>query len=304
MEHITILLVGIRGSGKTTQTQLLCNQSNFIPLDKDKVFTNKQDNQWNTIIKFINTSNQGIIFDRCIRNIEDVYYLDHILRQKNRCLNIIICLDISISNALNRITIRGDGKPIKFGEELNTIQQIENSKFNFVKINASQSQEIVTHEILNIIKTINIVSQPIVPPILMNNIFMCTNPIILENIKNDIHFALQLKLQHKFPGTQISGYIDKQTLNELIPWLKNYFVSIKADGLRFLFVMDSNNAYLISSNYNSLYIIPNNLIPTTLLSIKGDFRKYNHNLSLIICYLKVKILQNIIFQQDYLFYKH
>lgn len=143
---LTIMLIGFRGSGKTT----LGNAYQALNLDcvfltkENTIFSEQRrhENPWVIINEIIQEHPQKtIIFDRFCRDEDDLYMLNHILQTNGRKLDAIVKINVPESIAQMRtlsrekecsqeLCIARKLKPIKFKAEQLTFDKIGSGFFS------------------------------------------------------------------------------------------------------------------------------------------------------------------------------
>ncbi|QBQ08119.1 adenylate kinase [Spiroplasma gladiatoris] len=125
---MNILLIGAPGSGKGTESELLCEQNGFTQLSTGDLFrsniANKTqlgleaknfmeqglyvpDNITNGMVKeYLKTKNSNLIFDGYPRTLDQAIELDKMLLEVNKKIDHVIYIDVNDSILLNRLTGR------------------------------------------------------------------------------------------------------------------------------------------------------------------------------------------------------
>jgi adenylate kinase family enzyme len=310
MSSIVLQLVGIRGAGKSTLGETFCQKhDNYVFLKKEAIFS-QRINIWTAVeieIQKAIENKKNIIFDRFYRSIEDIFYLENILHKYNLALNAIFNIVVPETVAHERVLLRNssqnsDNKPIKYTEELRSLETLKNSEFNkqkdwLIDIDGNQDKDQVLEQFTEKINTMCFQTQSkidisISVPKLMDVFPMSCDGISFEKIKYNMDSISSNKLVlSRFPGTSISGYVDSQTLGTVD--FINYLITIKVDGLRCLVVYYESKMFLIPSAYTSMYEVPGKLTGLTSFTVMDAEIVKLHDGSIKIFVFDIIVINNI-----------
>lgn len=276
---MVILLLGNRGSGKSTQSKLLADTFNLLSLSSGEIVregkrpllvleeTLERDFAGGRIGKY-----NGLVLDRFVAlNEADAYYVNTLLAKVNMAIDFVFLLQIDQEVAQKRADAReGETKPksfqrrmmehraqfetcVKVFEPMKNLVCVECDNKSIDEVFAALKQQVVT----NLQGGQQRPKEMIVEPLFDSKCPFVSDFKLFLEVRGDMHTALGTTayFADTFPGSQMAGIVDARSFEERNhrSVLKTSFATLKADGHRLLLVQHSKGVFGFINTFMGMY---------------------------------------------------
>ena len=325
-----MLVLGVRGSGKSTQSKNLAQDYNLFHCSSGDLARQGLDplaelrdiltKEFSKETRSSQGKYNGLVLDRFVAaSAMDVYYLLALIEKFDLRLNLVIHLAVNADTGKERAAQRdNESKPKSDSRRLveqHLLRDVNKNLFSgsgvLVDICDGSAEE-VYHQIKAAVEeTIAAPKRPVVVlprGSLEDGSQLVTDYFLYKEVKHALHDTMGTPaLKHdSFPGSQMTGQMTEDIWKKYFKQLPTYFVTLKADGKRVLMVKHKERIFVFPSKFTSMYELAAKNTPKVLHELTSSEADKNHNTGIHFAFdcefvisLKTKKYSYFVF--DYLF---